>query len=272
MKIAHIGPISQLDLVEEYSDFFLAEAEFVLKSEVLTSFYRRMSESNHLVILDNGIWYAGDPLPTADLVEAAERIKATFIMAPDKIDDYKVTAQRTEEFISETLFPRSQIIGVIQGSSMEEKFRCIDHFCELGLRLSLPANDTPEVAHLDNSTLDSGTRIMLKRMFVLDQLEQVGYGSYFKESDKLLFLTGLGNPIEVAINSRSWIYGADSSACFQCGRNNVLFSRQFGCERPQVKLDFSEKFDTEARMRTRFNLQIMNFWLNRKSKGGELKC
>jgi hypothetical protein len=82
-------PFTQLDF---------ALAHRVLEDPAYAEWFRERTLGRQC-ILDNSFHELGTPLPISDLLEAAARIRADFVIAPDKLDDPDWTLQQSLELL-----------------------------------------------------------------------------------------------------------------------------------------------------------------------------
>ncbi len=112
----------------------LADLDFVLAHIVLqdASYARVLQERapDRALILDNSLHELGYPLPVSDLIEAAKRCRATYVIAPDRVGD---CAWNAEQFYAarKALYPAYKIavvmtgdrtLGEMQGYAEREQF------------------------------------------------------------------------------------------------------------------------------------------------------
>jgi hypothetical protein len=109
-----------LDTLSPLCDGDFAIAHYVLEDEYYANFYRRQSELGRLVILDNGFHELGHPLSVPELVAAADRIKPSVVIAPDRLGDYRFGLDAFEEL--RHVLPAEYGVGaVLTGVSPAER-------------------------------------------------------------------------------------------------------------------------------------------------------
>lgn len=81
---------------ETYTDLDFVLAHKVLEDNAYAEFFRRRSPKREL-ILDNSYHELGVPMSMKDLSEAANRVQATFVIAPDKTGDLPFTSMAYAE-------------------------------------------------------------------------------------------------------------------------------------------------------------------------------
>src|SRR5262245_2551389 len=81
-------PKSMLAKLSPLTDLDFALAHEVLADKAYAEFYASQAAAKRFVILDNGFHEKGHPLEPTELVEAAKRINASVVIAPDKIGHF----------------------------------------------------------------------------------------------------------------------------------------------------------------------------------------
>ena len=131
-----IAPIV-LDHIEQYRDFF----------------GDRSKRTDQLIIMDNGVIELGYPLEPIDLYKAAVITRASVIVLPDTIDDADYTVKQTRHAIEAFTHLRMpqlhrpvQLMGVVQGTTLEECISCATRQVEAGVDwLAVPRGLTPNL-------------------------------------------------------------------------------------------------------------------------------
>lgn len=101
MKLAFIGPVQILDtFVSQSEGVQMALAQEVLRRPTYREFYLKRSQAGDVVILDNGTFEFGKPLPIGAILEAADMVEADIVVAPDfPGKDWKRTFDALGEFV-----------------------------------------------------------------------------------------------------------------------------------------------------------------------------
>lgn len=136
MKLALITPVPLLrELVPKYSDrFHMVIAPTVLKSKEYAEYYRHLAEQGDEIMLDNGAYEFGQPITDMEIVEAARRVGATTVVAPDwpkqrwsrTFDDYLRFRDVLPEVFAITAIPQSEV-GDIAGWTRNLVLMLDDH-------------------------------------------------------------------------------------------------------------------------------------------------
>lgn len=100
-------------------DFALAH--LVLEDKTYEEFYREQSKKGRMVILDNSMHELPASLSCGEILEAADRIKPSFVIPPDKLGDVKFTYDQFEIFRKENLRHGHRLAGVLCGSNAAER-------------------------------------------------------------------------------------------------------------------------------------------------------
>lgn len=83
MKLALITPTAGLEKYATQGDVHLCLVQEILNDSVYAEFYRHESEIGKLVIMDNGTFEQGFPCDNDAIAEAAARVAAQVVVAPD---------------------------------------------------------------------------------------------------------------------------------------------------------------------------------------------
>lgn len=127
---SHI-PTKYIQQVRRRSDMDFALAHLVLKDVGYLRAYRFRPRGRKL-LLDNGLFENGEPLPIADLVEAAKLVDATYVIAPDRTDDWKWTCDKVVEFI-EACDQNFGVAAVITGPEPAQMAKCYKFYASIGV-------------------------------------------------------------------------------------------------------------------------------------------
>jgi len=99
-------------------DFILAHK--VLEDDEYASFFANRP-SRREVILDNSMHELGHPLPVSDLLDAAERVNATYVIPPDRLGEWKRNLDWYEETVDAFEGTDIRVAPVMCGTSPEER-------------------------------------------------------------------------------------------------------------------------------------------------------
>ncbi len=100
-------------------DFALAH--LVLEDKIYAEFYATQARLGRMVILDNSMHELPASLSAGEILEAADRIKPSFVIPPDKLGDVKFTYDQFEVFRKENLRHGHRLAVVLCGSNAAER-------------------------------------------------------------------------------------------------------------------------------------------------------
>ena len=123
MRLALECPTGMLDLVQPFADFDFLLAKVALEDEKYLSYYK---ESTNMKIVDNSVNEEGEPTSINDLIKVFKEVGGTYLVSPDWIGNSTKTINAYLECI--TKVKPEQVIGVVQGSTFEEAFSCLEKY------------------------------------------------------------------------------------------------------------------------------------------------
>jgi hypothetical protein len=139
LRLALEIPTEHLAEFSSVTDLDYALAHEVLANPVYAAFYEQQRRKGRRVILDNGMYEKGDPLNTAEILEAASRINPSVIIPRDKLGDANFTLEGFKEMLRH---PDRQahwkVALVIQGTSFNERVALFNACRELTDTMMLP--------------------------------------------------------------------------------------------------------------------------------------
>jgi hypothetical protein len=83
----------------------------VLEDDYYADFYAKQSKAGRFTVLDNGFHELGHPLSPAELVVAADRIKPSVVIAPDRLGDQRFGLDQFDEL--RHILPQEYGVGVV---------------------------------------------------------------------------------------------------------------------------------------------------------------
>ena len=150
IKVSHESPICLLEDSLQYNDYDYALVHLLDQNEDYRKFYERSAVNDRTIYLDNSIFELGDPADWKLMHKWVKRLKPTYYMVPDALEDADKTImnwsnwhQMVEavEDESETIHrsPRDSIlkgnapgtIGVVQGKDWNELVQCYKFMSEM---------------------------------------------------------------------------------------------------------------------------------------------
>lgn len=146
IKICVITPVSHLNIYGAMGEMDMALSHLILENggdNPYTRYYKMQSESGRFITQDNSAFELeeqGKGLNPDLVLDAAELIKPSEVIATDVLFDGEATIQSTRAFIDRIkerdLLGKYQIMAVPQGKSIDEWFACFETL------LSMPEVDT----------------------------------------------------------------------------------------------------------------------------------
>lgn len=123
MKIYHEAPLGMFKNVGHYTD-----GDYALVHLLRDARYRATFEDSRVrgrdIILDNSVFELGKAFDDTAFAEEVLRLKPTWYIVPDVLEDYRGTVKRFNRFVKK--FPElpGKRVGVVQGQSDEEVLKC----------------------------------------------------------------------------------------------------------------------------------------------------
>ena len=126
MKLAHIVPIPDLDLIKD-NEIFMALAHLALKDENYRKFYADRAAEGKFVILDNGT-AEGSRVEFDQLYRMIHEIQPHEVVLPDELHDQCKTLTLAEDFMDymEIVDGGSEVEYMLaaQGDTLDEYIEC----------------------------------------------------------------------------------------------------------------------------------------------------
>lgn len=237
MKMAHIIPPSQLEAIPLTQKIHLCLVHLVERSEVYRDYYRNKAAQGHTVILDNSAFELGEAYPAEKMIDFAEEINATEIMAPEFFMDSEKTINSIFEF-SELMCKRNmgvKIFATVCGSDINEWLRCYRAIVKLGnvatVGISFRASQFIPVPEVDTDILTK--RRMEARTTLTSILARL------RSPHVQHHLLGLWDPYELIMQKHhSWIRSCDSSAAYAHGIKEIEVDLEQGLPCNKESMDF----------------------------------
>jgi hypothetical protein len=254
IKLGIITPTKYLNQFA-VSDYHLVLAHIVESNDEYRDFYKKRSEEGDFITLDNSSYEIGDDHYTpSDLIELAEEVGASEVMAPEHYLDADKTIEKAGAFLEEfraKVGPNLGVICTAHGKDLDDIIRCHDELIKLGTdtiglscRLDCELPSYSRVSELIEEETNISMIRSLKRVGIVVEIMTRRHVS---KKLKAYHLLGLNHPRELqmyyhikraGLNIRS----NDSSAAFLAGLNEIVFSRQY------LKLPVSLDFDLDIEM------------------------
>lgn len=121
MRLLAEVPIKHMTEFAPLFDGEFALAHLVLEDKTYAEHMREQSKRGRMVILDNSMHELPAPLSVPEILEAAERIKPSFVIPPDKIGDVTFTYDQFEIMRKANLAHGFKLAAVMCGSNAAER-------------------------------------------------------------------------------------------------------------------------------------------------------
>lgn len=208
IKTYHEAPKSIFNKVQSmtYGDYALVN---LFDDE---EYYRQFDPEKRDVILDNGVFELGTAFDSDVFASWVEKLRPTWYIVPDVLEDGEATVARFMEFICKYKNLPGKIIGVAQGKNYDDYIKCyrsIEPYCDK-VGISFDCSWYRDGVDTDNPW----TQLAMGRVNTL--MRMVGDGIINR--NKPHHLLGVSVPQEMAIYSAfqkdgdfEWIDSVDTS-------------------------------------------------------------
>ena len=127
MKIAHEAPLSIFDKVQALTDYDYALVHLFEENEVYYNKFVEAQNKGRETILDNSIFELGKAWNSDRFAYWVEKLKPTWYIVPDVLDNSKETIKSFENFIKKYPNLPGKRIAVAQGSTYNELVECYEY-------------------------------------------------------------------------------------------------------------------------------------------------
>src|SRR5262245_55980408 len=134
MKLLAEVPLKHMKDFAPLLDGEFALAHLVLSDKVYEEFHREQAKAGRLVILDHSMHELPAPLSVPEILEAAKRIKPSFVIPPDKLGDAKFTFTQFMLMQRENLPHGFRLAAVMCGENSAERasfFMNVRQYCDM---------------------------------------------------------------------------------------------------------------------------------------------
>lgn len=128
MKIAHEAPLSIFDEVQAKTDYDYCLVNLLEENQAYEKKFHECVAKGREVILDNAIFELGEAFEPNAFAMWVRRMKPTWYIIPDVLEDSKGTIANYNQFIHDHKDLPGKSIAVVQGKSYEEVVRCYKFF------------------------------------------------------------------------------------------------------------------------------------------------
>lgn len=158
MRLALECPTELLENIQPLADFDWILAHLVLSDDGYANFY---AKSTRYKVLDNSVHELREPMELEELKEAADRIKADLVVAPDYLNDHFSTIDALEK--ATKLFGKERILPVVQGHEYRYILECFDYILKMGFdKTAIPARRATGLSLMAQKRKDVVTSLVNK--------------------------------------------------------------------------------------------------------------
>ena len=211
IKIAHESPKSIFNEIQDLTDYDYALVHLLEEDDEYLAQFESAVRSGREVILDNSIFELEEAFDAVKFDKWVNRIKPTWYIVPDALEDYRKTIDQMEDWNSKGLgYQGSGKIGVVQGKTYDEIADCYSYMDKQAdvdmIAISF------DYSYYSKSVPHANKYVswMLGRVKLLGDLLRDGVIN----KDKPHHLLGCGLPQEFSFYKHSdydWIYSLDTS-------------------------------------------------------------
>ena len=135
MEVALITPTAALNEFASRSKYHLVLADRILSDEAYREYYAYRAKMGDYIMLDNCAYELGQSLSEKQLLACVKGIKPTAMFLPDVRFKTKETLSLVEQALPKfrEMCPNLKLLGVPQGSNLEEVLRCYNQLMALGV-------------------------------------------------------------------------------------------------------------------------------------------
>lgn len=254
MIISYEIPTPNLKDLGKYNDYSFCLAHLALQDRTYIDFYKK---AKGYKIVDNSIFELDHALPYADIIKAADILKANEVVSPDSFQNGPKTIKATEDFLkffrAANLQEKYKVMGVVQGSNIPSWVKCFTWMDKNPL-ISVIGISYVGCAAFAKDPTDSRVKAV---KYAIDHIKPT----------KPLHLLGIGgNPLEVALQSYfPQVRSCDTSIPIVDGYYKVRYDPKKGSsivpknKRPSDY--FNLNLTSDQLNDASFNMQCMKKWI-----------
>lgn len=221
IKICVISPTSHLQRFSSLGEMDMSLTHLILEDTEYARYYKEQSSRGRYILLDNSAYeleQQGKGLDPDPVLDAAETTNPSEVIATDVLFKGQETIESTKDFVAamrrRDLIGKYKVMGVVQGSSREEWFECLEGLLNIpevdiiGLsKLSIPMSFLGEK--------DSPGNVACSRLSCTEEIKQRISLAYFGGGKSIYHRLGSG---EVVVH----LLGADNWCCWEMQRQASL--------------------------------------------------
>lgn len=197
MRLGFIAPVQHLQEIDGRSDLHFALGHIARESESYRAYFRQLSLAGEHVMLDNGVWELGSPMPVEEYLDIVRDILPLEVYGPDHLYNPDKTLEDTIRFAMKLrqakLYSNGvpiRVVGVVQGRTLDEWLGCYEAWVKSKWvdTIAIP------VLLLDDfcEDVDSKWRWGMTRLRLMQSVLK-HYGDF----EKPIHLTGIDYPFEL---------------------------------------------------------------------------
>ena len=142
MLISHEVPNCLLNKSRKFNDYDYCLLHLLLQNKKYRDYYIKASKKGRKILLDNSIFELGESLNNDDIIKGIEMINPEWVVAPDSLNNADKTIANFKKFVAKVRYslPKNKvkIIGVVQGSTMEDMIRCYIFMSRYADKIAIP--------------------------------------------------------------------------------------------------------------------------------------
>ena len=209
IKIAHEAPLDIFEEVQRFTDYDYALVHLLEENGRYRDTFERAIKKGREVILDNSIFELEEAFEADRFVQWVERLKPTWYIVPDALEDTKKTMSQMAEWNVKYSNVPGKKIGVVQGKTYDQIKNCYKFMDGSDVDMIAISFD---YSYYQESVPHPNKYVswMLGRVKLLGDLLRDGTIN----TNKPHHLLGCGLPQEFAFYKHadySWIYSLDTS-------------------------------------------------------------
>lgn len=152
MRVAIITPTAFLNDFATRSNYQFVLAHVYKNDPVYREFYLKRAEAGDRIIVDNGAYEFSKSVDPQDIYDTVRELNAEVCVLPDARFQMKRTLEYTASAMERLRQTNAKLLGVPQGSNLEEVLECYDRLTAMGVDGYGLYEEIGEVTGLGNRT------------------------------------------------------------------------------------------------------------------------
>lgn len=230
-KIAHEAPKAIFNHVETMTDYSYCLVHLLEEDEEYLKLFEDMRDQGREVILDNSLFELETPFNADRFFYWVERMKPTWYIIPDKLEDCDFTVKSVKDWQSKYV-THSKSIGVVQGKTYEEVVKCYNQIVDLVDMVAISFDysffhETDAAYSTKYHYFAAGRQKMLQQLLADNVID----------TNKPHHLLGCSLPQEfIQYRDYDWIYSIDTSNPIVAGIKYIKYNDNGLEDKPSEKL------------------------------------